>query len=319
MMRVLITGANGFIGSHLVRACVARGDDVIALARPGASTDRLPGPDEITLWQADFTDAKAIQDVFAETSPDLVFHAAAKTRISNASDFSDPAASLQENVLSLLQVLGAAANSKTPPGAFVRLGTIAEYGDNPVPYVETQCEHPRDSYGASMLTGTKYLEMLRTRLPFPAVTARLSLTYGPGQTGQQLVPYLIDSLLNHRPANIGRPDDARDLIHVDDVVRGLLLLGSDPLAAGPVVNISTGIATEVRTVATMLRDLTGVPAELLTFGTPQGPPTDLVNDPGLMTSHYDWSARISLPDGLRDTVEWATRARTGDKVSGQVS
>lgn len=317
MMRVLITGANGFIGSHLVRACAARGDRVTALVRPGSSVDRLANlPDGIALRRVNLTDQQAMQAIFAECCPDLVFHAAAKTRIPAEPSLSDATDSLHENVVSLLGLLGAAANSKTPPGGVVRLGTIAEYGDNPVPYVETQCARPRDSYGASMLTGTKYLEMLRPRLPFPAVTARLSLTYGPGQTGQQLVPYLLEHLLGGRVARVGRPDDARDLLHVDDAVRGLLLIGSEPQAPGPVVNISTGQATKVRDVAEQLQQLTGAPGALLEFGSPGTAPIDLVNDPGLMKSCYGWAPEFSVAEGLRNTVEWAMQAQADAKVTG---
>ncbi|MES0863522.1 NAD(P)-dependent oxidoreductase [Ruegeria sp. SCPT10] len=318
MMRVLITGANGFIGSHLVRACVARGDEVTALVRPGSGIDRLAEvSSDIHVHRVVLTDTAAVAPLFHNAQPDLVFHAAAKTRIPNGPDLSDAPASLRENVDSILSVLSAAAECETPPGAFVRLGTIAEYGDNPVPYLETQCEKPRDSYGTSMLTGTKYLEMLQPRLPFPAVTARLSLTYGPGQTGQQLVPYLIESLLTNKPAQIGRPDDARDLLYVDDAVRGLLMLGSDPKAAGPVVNISTGVATKVRDVAKMVQRLSNAPEDLLQFGSPTGAPIDLINHPGLMQSSYDWAPETNVQDGLKQTVEWAMRAQA--TLTGSVS
>lgn len=319
MMRVLITGANGFIGSHLVRACTARGDHVSAVVRPGAATDRLRDVGSVDLHRADLTVGAELRCLFDQVRPDLVFHAAAKTRISPTANLSDAEQSLQENVQSLLAVLQAAGSAETPPGAFIRLGTIAEYGENPVPYLETQCEKPRDSYGASMLTGTKYLEMLRPRLPFPAVTARLSLTYGPGQTGQQLVPYLIDCLLTNTPARIGRPDDARDLLHVDDAVRGLLMLGADPMAAGPVVNISTGVATKVRDIARMLQTMTGASDSLLQFGTPDGPPIDLINHPGLMQSSHDWSPQWGVAEGLKDTVDWAMQQRARTTLTGQVS
>ncbi len=317
-MRVLITGANGFIGSHLVRACVARGDEVTALVRPGSNTDRLTDvSSDIHVHRVVLTDTTAVARVFQDTQPDLVFHAAAKTRIPNTPDLSDASASLRENVDSILSVLSAAAECESPQGAFVRLGTIAEYGDNPVPYLETQCEKPRDSYGTSMLTGTKYLEMLQPRLPFPAVTARLSLTYGPGQTGQQLVPYLIESLLTNKPAQIGRPDDARDLLYIDDAVRGLLMLGSDPKAAGPVVNISTGVATKVRDVAKMVQGFSNAPKDLLQFGSPAGAPIDLINHPGLMQSSYNWTPETNVQDGLKHTVEWAMRAQA--TLTGSVS
>lgn len=318
MTHVLITGATGFIGSHLVKACLKRGDQVTVLARPSSSLEKISEvSSSVNLIRVELTDTAYLQSIFENSCPDIVFHAAAMTKASAGAALEDSSESVRENLLTLLGVLQAATACKIPPRSLIRLGTIAEYGDNSAPYVETQCEHPRDSYGASMLAGTKYLEMLRPRLPFAAVTARLSLTYGPGQTGTQLVPYLVNNLLRRQTVHVGRPDDTRDFIHVNDVVRALLLLADNPLAAGPVVNISTGIATKVSDVVAALAKLTETSAELIENSSPTGPVMNLVNDPTLIKSKLSWTPEIPLMDGLRDTVEWSRDAMQAMTLTGE--
>lgn len=314
----MITGAAGFIGSHLVRACLTRGDRVFALVRPGSGADRLADVlSDVELLHADLADAEQVRIMLDRTRPEVIYHAAANTRVAADAGLADAATSLRDNLSPLLGLVSAAATCKTPPKAFIRLGTIAEYGDNAVPYTETQCEKPRDSYGASMLAGTKYLAMLRPRLPFSAMTARLSLTYGPGQTGAQLVPYLIQRLLSGETARIGRPDDTRDFVHVADVVAALLLLADAPSDENPVVNISTGVATKVRDVALALADLTKSAPDQLVFGESGDAPMHLVNDPTLFHALYPWTARIGVADGLRDTVEWASASGMNQNMAGQ--
>jgi len=312
--RVLITGAGGFIGQHLLRACLDRGDQVVALVRPGFLTDRMP---DVELKRVDLSDRDALRRVFDTSRPEVVFHAAANTRVVTRPGLKDAEASVSDNLMPLMAVLGAAATCDAPPDVFIRLGTIAEYGEVPSPYTETQCEMPRDSYGASMLAGTKYLTMLRPRVPFTAMTARLSLTYGPGQTGPQLVPYLIRTLLNGDAARIGRPDDIRDFLHVGDAVRALLMLADAPRDDVPVVNVSTGVATRVRDAAAILAELTGSGPGQLDYADPSGEPMHLVNDPGLIHSLYPWTARIGVEDGLRDTVDWATSSDAQKNLAGQ--
>ena len=317
MARVLVTGATGFVGSHLVRAALKRGDRVVALARPTSSVAKIEDVSgDVALERAEFTDADALRAVLDRHRPDLIFHSAAATRLPVSEALTDLRDSVAENLTPLLGVLTAAATCKSPPRALIRLGTIAEYGDCPVPYAESSNASPRDSYGASMLAGTKYLEMLRPRLPFAAMTARLSLTYGPGQTGAQLVPYLIDRLMSGETAQIGRPDDARDFLHVDDAVRALLLLGDAPDSEIPVVNISTGIPTRVRDVVAMLADLTGARPDQVQLGT-AGAAIDLVNDPALIKSRYSWAPQIPLADGLKQTVAWVRKSKQLASVTGQ--
>ena len=152
--------------------------------------------------------------------------------------------------------------------------------------------------------------MLRGRVPFALVTARLALTYGAGQSERFLLPVLIERCLAGEPLMIARPYDRRDLMHVDDAVAGLLRLAARPLA--PVVNLATGIAPTMVEVAARVCALTGAHPQLIDVG-PRNPPGGILDFRGsgaLARRLLDWVPEVALDDGLARTVDWH-RARRG--------
>ena len=305
MARVLITGASGFIGSNLARACLQRGDEVSVVVRPRSSTDRLAGIGaRVDLYRFDLADARALGNCLAKTRPEIVFHVGARTRFENRPDLQDLADSVEENVSPLIALLSALTACESPPRAFIRTGTIAEYGDCVAPFAETMRERPTGSYAASLLAGTHYLEMAQPRLPFFAVTARLALTYGPGQSESFLIPRAISQLLAGQTISVRSPSDRRDLIHVDDVTRALLMLGDNPEEAGSVVNVGTGYAPTVAEVMQALIKLTGAGAGLVKFSDQTGDPVELIVSAERIRDRLGWSPEIQLQDGLERTVKW---------------
>ncbi|KRA83594.1 hypothetical protein ASD76_06055 [Altererythrobacter sp. Root672] len=180
----------------------------------------------------------------------------------------------------------------------VRAGSIAEYGDVPLPYLEGVREAPRNAYGAGLLAGTQYLEMLADKLAFPVITARLALTYGPGQSHNFLLPALVEACLAGRDFDIKRPEDRRDLIHVDDVVDALLLVAKQHDRACRLVNIGTGVAPTMRQVAETVVTLIGSDPQRLHFGPAQSPSTELRSDTSLAWQVFGWRASLSLEEGL---------------------
>ncbi len=302
MGRILITGAGGFIGSHLARACLDRGDDVTALARPGSDLARIADiTGKIDVRRAEFGEGTGLQAVIAATRPEVIFHCAMRTRIPERPDLGDMIAAMQENVLPLINLLSAAAGADHPPGVVVRTGTIAEFDP-------TQ-DAPADSaYGCSALAATKVAAGLVRRLPFPAVTARLALTYGPGQSDSFLIPSTIRKLLAGDRIDLRRPRDRRDLIHVSDAVGGLLAIARRPDAAGPVVDIASGHAPEMSEVVRTIAELTGTGPDRIRHHTPRGRPHVLCAEPDGMRDRLGWTARFPLRQGLERTVEWERRA-----------
>ena len=306
--RVLITGGAGFLGASLAAALLAAGDDVHVLVRPETDMSRLaPLADVITLHTARLCDRPALDGVIAAARPDSVFHFAVGDRRAILPDLADAAASVTDDLAGLITLFAACAAAAQPPRVLVRAGSLAEYGPIAAPYDEAQREQPETAYAAGLVAGTHYARMLGPRLPFAVVTARLALVYGPGQSRRFLIPQLIDRCLAGETTRIERPDDRRDLIHIDDALAGLMAVARRP--AAPIINICTGLGPRMADVASLIRAAAGAGSacvEIAAGRAPGGTP-DLRGSPALARRVCGWQACIPLASGIVRTVEWYRR------------
>lgn len=310
MARTLITGGAGFIGSHLVRACLQRGDDVTVLVRAGSDLGRIAHElGQVSLQHVDLMDRGEVKEVMAEARPQVILHLAVRTRFQTAPDLSDLTVA-NEDHQGFLNLLSSAVTAPSPPDVFVRAGTLAEYGPIETPYRESDLPRPAGTYGLNALMGTQVLQALQARLPFAAATARIALTYGEGQSEDFLVPHLIARCLEGQPADIRNPEDTRDLIYVGDVVDALLRMADGPDAvAGQVINVARGVAPSMREVAQVIAGAVGADPTLLRFGTQIGVTPRLLADATLAEDLLGWRAKTTLKDGIAQTVRWAQPLR----------
>jgi nucleoside-diphosphate-sugar epimerase len=264
------------------------------------------GPRGVTLHQTELNNPAALDRCLAEVRPDIVHHLATRTHWQLGEDLSDAAQSLLDDVGNLITLLAALARSDTPPRAFVRAGTLAEYGPGPAPFNESQREQPINTYGAALAAGTHYCQMLQSRLPFPVVTARLALVYGPGQSAKYLLPTLVSNCRNGIHTELQRPDDRRDLMEIRDAVRALALLGDSPPRDSSLLNVTTGIAPTMKEVAELVIAATGCDPNLVSCnpGPVTGGTVDLRGAPDLMRDLTGWYAEIPLSSGIENLVVW---------------
>ncbi|MGJ8477733.1 NAD-dependent epimerase/dehydratase family protein [Sphingobium yanoikuyae] len=304
-MRALLVGGAGFIGSHLARRLFAEGWEVHVLLRPDSDGWRLATLPDVTQHRLALSHGPALQACIADSAPTHIFWLVGNTAWRHDGAVTQAGASV-ETLAGFLALLEAVARTGRPPQMVVRTGSIAEYGAQAVPFREDQRERPLTAYAASLTAATYYAQALARNLPFPIVTARLALVYGPGQAADFLVPALIGACIAGRPIILSRPTDRRDLIHVGDAVDALLCIAESNVRGGTILNVGSGTDVAVGDLADRVVGLTGANPRLVRRETIDDPVTLRLAVEAL-AMNLGWRARIMLDDGLERTIS-AVRA-----------
>jgi nucleoside-diphosphate-sugar epimerase len=305
---VLLTGASGFLGSHLVHRLLDEGREVHALARPESRFTRLADvSSRITRWSGDITDADAVAHACRESRAELVFHCAGDTSSRTfAGDWSAVDRAMRVNLHGTLAMLHGASQPGSRVATLVRIGGLEEYGTAPTPWTESMREAPSSPYSASQVAATHACQALQPQLPFAVVTLRPALIYGPGQSTDFLIPALITALLRGERFALTDGRQHRDLLYVDDFVAAALRAGAHDNLRGAVINIASGQEWEVVTVVRRIAKLLDA-TSLLDIGArpPRaGELQHLVARNELAAELLDWRPTVALDEGLRRTVAW---------------
>ncbi len=264
-MRALVTGGAGFIGSNLVDALVARGDDVTVIDDlSSGKRENLTGAlgHGAKLVEADIRDAAKVRAAFDAATPQLVFHLAAQVDVRKSLE--DPALDAQVNVVGTINVLEAAREHGVH--RFVNTSTGgAIYGETDVmPTPETVPPLPMAAYGQSKHAAELYCALMHRLYGLPTVTLRYGNVYGPrqdphGEAG--VIAIFAGRLLDgDAPVVFGDGTQTRDYTFVSDIVAANLAAAEHPGANGA-YNVGTGVEKSVLEVLDALRAAAGLPAE----------------------------------------------------------
>jgi UDP-glucose 4-epimerase len=251
-MRSLVTGGAGFIGSHLVDALAARGDEVLVLDDfSSGKRENLAGAlaAGVEVAELDVADAQAMFDGIGQFRPQSVFHLAAQIDVRRS--MADPAFDARLNVVGTVNALEAAARAEAAKFVFTSTGG-AIYGEgaeraDELPFAEdARCE-PFSIYGQSKLAAEGYIDLYARTRGLPATTVRLGNIYGPRQdpaTEAGVVAIFCRAGRDGgRPTVFGTGEQTRDYVHVADLVAALLAAEARD-DAGP-INVGTGVETSV--------------------------------------------------------------------------
>jgi nucleoside-diphosphate-sugar epimerase len=307
-MRVLVTGAAGFLGSHVVRRCVRAGCEVAALVRPGSDLARIIDiADRVTLVEADLR-SDAAPEAIAAARPDVCIHAAwhvAPGRYPQAIENLDSVAASA----ALLRAL-----ASTECGRTVFVGSCLEYAPSSGCMDETSPVGPRTLYGGCKLAVSIMLEQLAREKGRSAATARLFNLYGPYEAAGRLVPAVIHALRDGRSCALTSGTQTRDFLHIADAADGVWTVAESGLEGA--VNVASGTPATVADLARELARQLGRP-DLLQLGArplPSDEPTWLCAKPGRL-HRTGWVPQYDLARGLEHTIEWWRHRRDASPVS----
>jgi NDP-hexose 4,6-dehydratase len=310
---VAVTGADGFIGSHLVEALVARGDTVRALAQYNSFgtwgwLDRLApealGGTEVIL--GDVRDAGFVSE-FVEGA-EVVYHLAALIAIPFS--YRAPRSYVDTNVSGTLNVLEAARGHGT--ARVVVTSTSEVYGTaRSVPITEDHPLQGQSPYSASKIGADKLAESYHLSFELPVVTLRPFNTFGPRQSARAVIPTIISQLASgHDQVDLGNLTPTRDFCYVRDTVAAFIAVGSAPADAviGRVLNAGTGAEISIGELAQTIAQLMGRDIRLQQDQSRFRPDASevqrLVCDSSALRAATGWRPQWSLEAGLRETIDW---------------
>lgn len=307
---VLVTGAAGFIGSHLVEALVRQGAHVRAFVRYNSghrsgNLDLLP-PDvraEIEVCFGDLRDMDAVTQ--AMRGVEQVYHLGAVITIPYS--YQHPREVFDVNVGGTLNVLLAARDLGISGIAIASTSEV--YGTAQVEPIDEQHPlHPQSPYAASKVAADALAISFHAAYGLPVRIVRPFNTFGPRQSARAVIPTIISQALARDEVRLGALHPTRDLTYVSDTVRGFLLAMASPAAVGRPVNLGTGRSITIGDLARLAIRLTGRDVPLVSETARLRPETSEVlrlrSDNRLARELIGWEPQVSLEEGLQRTIAW---------------
>jgi NAD dependent epimerase/dehydratase len=308
---VVVTGAGGFIGSHLVEALVHLGAKVKALVRYNSGSlwghlEQLPNTTlaHVDVISGDITDASCVRTLMQ--GADIVFHLAALIGIPYS--YVAPQHYVNVNVQGTLNVLEMGRLLGTPK--IVHTSTSETYGTAKfTPITEGHPLQGQSPYSASKIGADALVESYFRSFGLPVTTIRPFNTYGPRQSNRAFIPSVISQLLTQPEIQVGTIDTVRDLNFVTDTVAGFLAIGASEKSIGEVINIGSGRAVSMRDVLKIILELEGRPLFSVSEASTERVRPEasevfvLQADATKAKTLVGWQSTVSLEEGLALTVE----------------
>lgn len=329
-MKVLVTGATGFVGSCLTRRLVEmkhkeRGHtskrgmgtplqtrnvpnygmspiEVHIFTRSNSNTWRIADLlGQVTNHEVDLRDAGMVEKTVAQISPTIIYHLATHGGFAFQKDTS---VIIESNLMGTVNLLRAC--EKTGFDCFINTGSSSEYGLNSKPFSESDMLEPVGDYGVSKASATLFCRSRALERCLPIITLRLFSPYGPWDDPQRLIPYVIKSLLRGESPKLSTPKSVRDFIYIDDVLDVYLKVIKVPVFGGKIYNVGSGIQFSINEVVFMITKIIGNGLEPMwgKVNRQRPEPCSWVADISKAKTELGWFPSTSLWPGLNKTVEW---------------
>jgi dTDP-glucose 4,6-dehydratase len=307
---VVVTGAGGFIGSHLVERLVREGAAVTAVVRYNSRGDEgnlrfLPSDVRVALdvRRIELTDLDAVRQVLKGAR--IVFNLAAFVGIPYS--YANPQDVILNNVSSTLNLL--LVGRENGIERLVQTSTSEVYGSaRQIPIPETHPYQPQSPYSASKIATDHIALSFWYSYGLPVAVIRPFNTYGPRQSARAVLPAVICQALSGGDIKVGETRTTRDFNYVDDTVAGFLRVAESPRTVGEIVNVGSGTEVSIEDAIRLIVRLVGkenrVVRDAARLRPEKSEVTRLCADIGRARALFDYAPRIGLEEGLRRTVEW---------------
>lgn len=321
--RALVTGADGFIGSHLVELLLANGFQVSALAQYNSFNhwgwlEDIPNHANLTIISGDIRDPHFCQKIMADI--DVVFHLAALIAIPYS--YSAPQSYVETNVVGTLNLCQAAVDNKVT--RFIHTSTSEVYGT--AQYVPIDEVHPlqaQSPYSASKIGADAMAMSFYNAFNLPLSIARPFNTYGPRQSARAIIPTIISQIANgEKQIKLGDLTPTRDFNFVADTCRGFLAIAESEKTIGEVVNIGSNFEISMADTLDLIKDIMQSDVEFVTDEQRIRPEKSEVFrlwcDNSKISELTGFTPKYDIKAGLIETVNWFTRVENLSKYKHNI-
>jgi len=303
LKRILVTGASGFIGKHLVRKLIKKQFRIVCFDLNFDENFILEFSGQVELICGNLMDTQIVKKTIKNFSPEYVFHlAGSKSRTNSLIEFKTSNEINYLGTLNLFEVLLDCKNLKL----VTILGTIEEYGHTCSPFKEDSQELPNSAYGLSKLSTTKLAMIFYQQFNLPVVVLRPSIAYGPHQGEEMFIPALIKSLLKQQPFKMTEGNQLRDFLFIDDLTDALIKGISCICLEGQIINIASGTSITIRDIAMKIAEMTNNKEDLKVGKLPYRN-FEIMNytvDIMKASTLLGWFPKTNLYEGLEKTISF---------------
>lgn len=290
--KILVTGASGFIGSHLCRRLQSMKAEIVGVSRQFQQAGEI-----CPYWiKADLKAHDEVKKIVATVKPDIIFHLA--SHVVGARDLEQVMPTFQDNLASTVNLLTEATDRGCDK--IVLVGSLEE------PEISGNFIIPSSPYAAAKFAASAYGRMFHALYDTPVCFARLFMVYGPGQRDlSKLIPFVIGSLLKKQKPTLTSGKRMVDWIHVSDVVDGLIKMAHASNIEGETIDIGSGELESIQSIVIRLSNLIDSSVELA-FGDLPDRPMEQIRAANISETirKIGWSPQISLDEGLLITIDW---------------
>lgn len=302
---IFLTGATGFIGSHLLKRLIKEGCKVHISIRPDSSLWRIEEfKNDFTSHKIDLTDFEAIRSLINQIKPDIIFNLAAYGVDYRQQDIYQ---AIDINIIASVNLFEAFLVNNGH--RFIHTGTCLEYGHKNVPASESDVLIPTGIYGATKTSSVHILSSMTNSMDSgKLIILRPFGVFGEYEGIHKFIPQVIDKLTNENPVQMTLGEQIRDYIYIDDLIDAYILASTVPLKNKiEIINIGSGKGIAMKYLALMISNHLDVSDELLQFGAIPYRPDEmmyLVANVNKAKSLLGWEPKVSIEKGLEYTIKW---------------